>query len=589
MTQRPGEVTPLSGSTRTASGVSPTGDRHQAGTDPRRRRRRRPRPPHPAGLAMGTLFAVVAMTPSLLPRDWLYQGLVSGISGALGYGVGVALARVLRFVPAWRRLVSAARGRVPPALAPHLLPVLGLLAAVAVVVMLVVGARWQRAMTAAIGMPPPSTLDWLRAGPLLVLIAAAFVLAARGVWWVSRHLDALLEQRLRWPHAVASVVATVLVLGGVVLVNDVLLQRALGAADAAFAARNDRDHPGVERPSAAERSGAPGSLVAWASLGREGRRFVAGGPSTDDLRTAAPDAAPTTPVRVYVGIENADTPRERADLAVEELERTGAFERQVLLLVTTTGSGWVNEAAVEPLELMYAGDTAAVATQYSYLPSWLSFLFDRARVSEESQALATAVEAHLARLPADERPLLLAYGESLGSYGSETAFPSLADIRARTDGVLWVGPPDANAVWHALVERRDPGTPAVAPVYASGLLVRFAGDAAQITTPTTPWDQPRALYLQHADDPVVWWSPDVVLSAPDRLREQPADTDRPAMRWFPVVTFWQLTFDLLNAKSVPDGYGHNYDGLVLDGWVGVVPPDGWTAADTARVRAVLAE
>ncbi|MBO0898682.1 alpha/beta hydrolase [Cellulomonas sp. zg-ZUI222] len=536
---------------------------------------------------MGTLFAVVAMTPSLLPRDWLYQGLVSGISGALGYGVGVALARVLRLVPAWRRLVATTRGRVPTALASRQLPAVVALSAAAVVAMLVVGAGWQRAMTAAVGMPPPSTLDWLRAGPLLVLIAVVLVLAARGVWWVSRRVDALLERRLHWPHAVASVVATVLVLGGVVLVNDVLLHRALGAADAAFAARNADDHPGVERPSAAERSGAAGSLVAWESLGREGRRFVAGGPSTDDLQTAVPDAAPATPVRVYVGIENAGTAGERAALAVEELERTGAFERQVLLLVTTTGSGWVNEAAVAPLELMYAGDTAAVATQYSYLPSWLSFLVDRSRAGQESRALTAAVEEHLAGMPADERPLLLAYGESLGSYGSETAYSSLADIRERTDGVLWAGPPDANPVWHALVERRDPGTPAVAPVYASGLFVRFAGDAAQITTPTTPWEPPRALYLQHADDPVVWWSPDVVLSAPDRLRERPVGTDRPTMRWFPVVTFWQLTFDLLNAKSVPDGYGHNYDGLVLDGWVGVVPPDGWTVTDTERVRAVL--
>ena len=587
MAQRPGVSTPPS-PTRPAPGASPTGDPRQAGTDPARRHRRRPRPPHPVGLAMGTLFAVVAMTPSLLPRDWLYQGLVSGISGALGYGVGVALARVLRLVPAWRRLVSTMRGRVPAALASRRLPAVVVLAAAAVVVMLVVGARWQRAMTAAVGMPPPSTLDWLRAGPLLVLIATSFVLGARGVWWVGRRVDALLERRLHWPHAVASVVATVLVLGGVVLVNDVLLHRALGAADAAFAARNAQDHPGVARPSAAERSGAPGSLVAWESLGREGRRFVAGAPSTDDLRAAAPDAAPTAPVRVYVGIENAGTPRERAALAVEELERTGAFDRQVLLLATTTGSGWVNGSAVESLELMYAGDTATVATQYSYLPSWLSFLFDRSRASQESRALATAVEEHLAGLPEDERPLLLAYGESLGSYGSETAYTSLADIRERTDGVLWAGPPDANPVWHALVERRDPGTPAVAPVYASGLFVRFAGDAAQITTPTTPWEPPRALYLQHADDPVVWWSPDVLLSAPDRLREQPAGTDRPAMRWFPVVTFWQLTFDLLNAKSVPDGYGHNYDGLVLDGWVGVVPPEGWTAADTERVRAVLA-
>ena len=549
--------------------------------------RPRLRPAHPGGLVLGTVFATVAMTPSLLPRDWLYQALVSGISGALGYGVGVALAWVLRHVPAWRRLLVAARRRVPPRAVPWLRPALVAGVGLALVVMLVVGARWQRGMTTALGMPPPSTADWLRAGPLLVLVAAAFVLAARCVGWAARHVDRLLERRWRWPHAVATVVAVAVVLGGVVLVDDALLRRALAAADAAFAARNDDDHPGVVRPQAAERSGSPASDVPWESLGREGRRFVAGGPTVDELRAASADGTAPMPVRVYAGIETAGTARERATIAVDELVRTGAFERSVLLVATATGSGWVNGSAVDALELVHGGDTATVATQYSYLPSWLSFLVDRERAAQEARALTSAVEAHLATLPADERPRLLAYGESLGSYGSEAAFGSLADVRTRTGGVLWAGPPHANRVWHALVERRDPGTPETSPVYADGLLVRFAGDAAGIAAPPTPWEPPRALYLQHADDPVVWWSADLLLSEPDWLREPPADPDRPAVRWFPVVTFWQLTFDLLNAKSVPDGHGHNYDALALDGWVAVAPPDGWTTADTARVRAAL--
>ncbi|WP_208543841.1 alpha/beta hydrolase [Cellulomonas shaoxiangyii] len=530
---------------------------------------------------------MVAMTPSLLPRDWLYQALVSGISGALGYGVGVALAWVLRRVPAWRRLLASARARVPEDVAPRLRPALAVTALLALVLMLVVGARWQRAMTAAIGMPAPSTADWLRAAPLLVLIAAVLVLAARGVWGVSRRFDRFLEAHLRWPHTVASAVAAVLVLGAVLLVDDLLLRRGLSTADAVFAARNDQDHPGVRQPRAQERTGSSASSVPWESLGREGRRFVAQGPTPAQLRSAGAVGAPTTPIRVYAGIESAETPRGRAALAVEELERTGAFDRSVLLVATTTGSGWVNGPAVEALELMYGGDTAAVATQYSYLPSWLSFLTDRSRATDEARALTAAVEERVEALPEGDRPLLLAYGESLGSYGSENAFTSLADIRERLDGVLWVGPPNANQIWHALVERRDPGTPALAPVYASGLLVRFAGDAQQITTPPTAWEPPRALYLQHASDPVVWWSPDLLLSEPDWLRERPDGVDRPVLRWFPLVTFWQLTFDLLNAKSVPDGHGHNYDALALDGWVAVAAPDGWTSADTERVRAVL--
>ncbi|HYQ75073.1 alpha/beta hydrolase [Cellulomonas sp.] len=583
--------TPAPDPDRPADPADPA-DPDPAGAAAPPRRRRRPRPPSPAGVVGGTLFAMLAMTPSLLPRDWLFQALVSGISAALGYGLGVALAWALRHVPAWRRLVVSARHRVPPrvrtAARPWLLPALAVAVVVALTVMLVHGARWQREMTAAIGMPGPSTGDWLRAGPLLVLVAAAFVLLARGLRWVGLRVERGLQRWLRFPRLLAGAVAVVLVaVLTVVLVNDVLLSRALSAADGAFALANTEDHPGVTQPQASERSGSPGSLVPWDTLGREGRRFVAEGPTADELAAAADGAPTSTPIRVFAGLDSAGTPEGRAALAVDDLERAGAFDRAVLLLVTTTGSGWVNDAAVSALELMHGGDTATVATQYSYLPSWLSFLVDRSRAADEARALAAAVEARVAELPADDRPELLAYGESLGSFGSESAYDSLADIRARTDGVLWVGPPNSNPVWHALMERRDPGTTSAAPVYASGLLVRFAGDTEQMATPPTAWEDPRVLYLQHASDPIVWWGPDLLLSRPDWLAEPQDGEGGLTMTWYPLVTFWQLTFDLVNSKSVPDGHGHNYDALTLDGWVAVAAPDGWSDADTARVRAVL--
>jgi uncharacterized membrane protein len=59
------------------------------------------------------------------------------------------------------------------------------------------------------------------------------------------------------------------------------------------------------------------------------------------------------------------------------------------------------------------------------------------------------------------------------------------------------------------------------------------------------------------------------------------------MKWFPFVTFWQVSADLANAAGVPDGHGHNYGTVILDGWVAVTSPDGWTPADTERVRGVL--
>ena len=54
-----------------------------------------------------------------------------------------------------------------------------------------------------------------------------------------------------------------------------------------------------------------------------------------------------------------------------------------------------------------------------------------------------------------------------------------------------------------------------------------------------------------------------------------------------MVTFWQVSADLTNAEGVPGGHGHNYSNDILDGWAAVAPPDGWTAADTERIRAAL--
>lgn len=99
--------------------------------------------------------------------------------------------------------------------------------------------------------------------------------------------------------------------------------------------------------------------------------------------------------------------------------------------------------------------------------------------------------------------------------------------------MLWVGPPNANRLWGQLIERRDPGTSEVDPEYSAGLVVRFADDAADMVDNTGEWLSPRILYVQHASDPVVWWSPDLAFTRPDWLKEPPGDDRSPSMKWFP--------------------------------------------------------
>jgi uncharacterized membrane protein len=46
------------------------------------------------GVAFATVFFCLSLTPSLLPRDWLFQGLIGGINASIGYAIGVVAAKV---------------------------------------------------------------------------------------------------------------------------------------------------------------------------------------------------------------------------------------------------------------------------------------------------------------------------------------------------------------------------------------------------------------------------------------------------------------------------------------------------------------
>src|SRR5690606_24072829 len=205
----------------------------------------------------------------------------------------------------------------------------------------------------------------------------------------------------------------------------------------------------------------------------------------------------------------------------------------------------------------------------------LSFLADRGKAAAAGRELFDAVYERTRTRAPEDRPKLLVYGESLGSQGSEAAFDGLADLRAKVDGALWVGPPNSNRLWQQFVSRRDPGSPETRPVYADGLVIRFATDAADLARPGPEWRAPRIAYLQHASDPIVWWSTDLLFSRPDWLSEPRGVDVSPRMRWAPLVTFWQVSADLTNAQGVRDGHGHRYGSLVMDAWAAVARPPGW--------------
>jgi uncharacterized membrane protein len=542
---------------------------------PRRWRRWLPRYTW-SGTLGAVLFGCASLTPSLLPRGWVLQGLIAGITAAIGYGVGVTVA--------WF-VAELTESRMSPGFRHRAWQVLAVASVLLVAVMLWLGAGWQRDIHELMGLDAPSSYGWIGIVVLAVLVFALFVAIGRGVRWLARRLVRLfgrfLPRRLARPLGVVVVTALV-----IFLLNGVLFQGLVEAMNSAFSVKDDGTEQGAVEPTASERSGSPASLVPWEDLGLQGRNFVGKGPTPQALEAFSGEPA-QEPVRAYVGLASAADVGERAALAALELERAGGFDRSVLVVVTTTGTGWVDPAASDSLEYEFNGDTAMVAMQYSYLPSWMSFLVDQVKARDAGRALFDAVYGIWADLPADARPALYVFGESLGTFGGEAAFSGLADIENRTDGVLWAGPPNFNALWRDIVSDREEDSPEWLPVVDGGRTVRFADEAPDLTRPPGPWGEPRVVYLQNASDPIVWWSPQLIFNHPDWLRGERGPDVSPGMVWLPLVTFWQVTADMAFSTGVPDGHGHSYRADYVNGWADVAQPPGWTDADTARLRPVV--
>lgn len=539
------------------------------------------------GVAFGALFFCLSLTPSLLPRDWLFQGLIGGINAAFGYGLGVLIgATVERFV-----LRGASWWPPPRPVLFSLKATVVVAAPAACVVMLIPAAGWQRQVSELLGIEGPATLGYLRTLVVAIGVSAALVATVRVLIDASRLLARALIRRWHLHNEVAMFIGSAIVVVLLTtLINGVLIRGFFAGASAVFQPEDSDTQPGTSQPLQPERSGSPESLAPWATLGSQGRSFVAGGVHAAEL-TRINGRPAREPIRVYAGLHSAGDDQARMQLLLDELDRTHAFDRQALVVVPTTGTGWVDPAASDAIEMLYNGDTAIVAVQYSYLPSWISFLADQRKSMDSGRLLVQTIAERWRGLPVDHRPKLVLYGESLGSMAGQAAFDWLPDVAEMGyEAVLWVGPPQASPLWHALLVRRDPGSTAVLPRYDNGRTVRFAqgtlpAEIARIAAP--PWTGTRVLFLQHASDPVVWWSPDLLFARPDWLTEAPGPDRTASMRWYPVVTFWQVSADLFHGEQMPAGHGHNYADTILDGWVAVLPPDGWTPSDTERIRAAL--
>ncbi len=528
------------------------------------------------GVLLGTVFLSVSLTPSLLPRPPAVQGLLAGVSFAIGYGFGVAGLALWKFL----QLPLAA-----PRLTRLLTLVAGVLCALIAVYFLWQASSWQDSLRALMGMEDSAGLRPAAVGPVAALVFAVLLTLARlfrrTFHFLSRQLARYVPPRIS--HLVGIVIAVLLFWSAV---DGVLFNFLLRTADQSFAQLDALIEDDLPRPSRPEQTGSAESLVAWQQLGRQGRRFISSGPDAADLSAFFGTATPA-PVRVYVGLNSADTPEQRARLALEELKRAGGFERSVLLLVTPTGTGWVDEASQDPAEYLFRGDVATVAVQYSYLNSPLALLTQGAYGAENARAVFVEIYGYWRTLPAAARPRLFLNGLSLGSLNSDLSFNLFDIIDAPFSGALWSGPPFRNDSWRRMTRDREPGSPAWLPRYRGGSVARFMNQTSGPLEGYAAWNDFRIVFLQYASDPITFFDPSIAWSEPAWMREPRGPDVSADLRWFPVVTMLQLAADMV-VGTAPPGFGHEYAPAdYIEAWLALAEPEGWTRSELERLRSLF--
>lgn len=530
-----------------------------------------------SGLIGATLMFTLAMTPSLMPRGPVYMGAIAGVAAAAGYGVGVFFAWLVSKVGRWQ--LSEIHRKYLWRLALLLVPIGGMTA-------IVFGDMWQNEVRELVGVQPLAGYHILVIFAVAMMFAAMIIGVARFIRLLYRALFARLVRRI--PPIISVVAATFgVVLLLVFVLRGILFSSFVRVANFTYSNRNDGTPPGISQTTLPERSGSSASYVNWNSLGYMGRGYIGAGVTRTDIEAWSGRPA-KEPIMVYVGLESASSPEDRAALALAELKRTGAFERKYLTVITPTGTGWIEQGATDALAYTAGGDVAMASIQYSYLPSWISFMVDRDNAREAGKALYDQIYEYWRTLPADRRPQLVAYGLSLGSFGGQAAFSGLSDLQARTEGAIFVGTPHDSEPWNSFVARRDLGSPEILPVYQGGKNLRFIATNPEITADQRGWEESRILYMQHASDPVVWWSLNLLFSRPDWLSETPGFDRTAEMYWIPVVTFLQVSVDQFFATTVPNGHGHNYANTMVAGWDAVLRDTPWTDAQLDELQEIIA-
>jgi uncharacterized membrane protein len=333
-------------------------------------------------------------------------------------------------------------------------------------------------------------------------------------------------------------------------------------ASVAYVGRaNEKVEPAYATPPVSPLvSGGAGSLLPFADLGQQGRRYVTDVVTPELITEVMGEDAVAHPVRTYVGFNSEPLYQTgRAELALAELDRTGAFDRSHLLLVSPTGTGWVDHTLIETAEFLTRGDIATCCVQYGRYPSFLS-VQKVALGQGQFRLLLWGIRQRLAERPPERRPRVLVFGESLGAWTSSDVvmFQGIEGFdHYGIDRALWVGLPWL-AKWSRSGMTRGSST-----LVPEGTVAVFDRHQQLQELSDEQRARLRAVILSHDNDPIAVLGPELLIRRPWWLADGQRGRGVPdGMHWRPLITFIQTAMDAANAMvSVPGefgSFGHDY-------------------------------
>jgi len=308
-------------------------------------------------------------------------------------------------------------------------------------------------------------------------------------------------------------------------------------------------------------SGSAESLVPWNTLSIQGRRHIADTRTPQDIEAVMGEWA-QTPIRLFVGIDSAPTEEERVELALAELRRTNAYNREYLVVVSPTGTGYVNYVFSQSVEYLSRGNCASITIQYSKRPSPMSL--DRVPEGRHQyRMLLNGIRRDLKDRPVDQRPKIILFGESLGAWTSQDAF-----IHEGTDGfealgverALWIGTPEGSK-WKDEVlygNKLNANTEQIGVFNDFGAFLVLSDETRQ---------RLKYVMITHYNDPVAHFGTSLLVQAPEWLasdRSKRPTSVPTTTRWRTPTTFVHTLIDMKNAlKPIPGQFvatGHDYRG-----------------------------